>query len=221
MDAVSLTVEHRDVLRKKVKALRRSGMIPIHLYGRDMQSMSLQAPLMSVSKVIRQVGHNIPLYLTIEGSKEQNLVFVREVQHHPVTNQLLHVDFYRVDASRRIVGEVPIALMGEAPAVRVHRGVLMQTLHQLSVECLPMEMPERVEIDISGLEEFDQGIRVSDFVPGQGITVLTDPEELIVRVSAPRIAEEQVQPDALVEETASGQLAETDLGVDQADSADK
>ena len=209
MDTVSLTVEPRDVLRKKVRSLRRSGVIPLHLYGRDMQSLSLQAPLASVSRVVSQVGHNIPLYLTVAGSNKQNLVFVREVQHHPITNQLLHVDFYRVDASRRIIGEVPVVLLGEAPAVRIHRGVLMQTLHQLSVECLPMEMPERIEIDISGLEELDQGIRVSDFVPSEGITVLTDPEELIVRVAAPRVTDDPAQPDMIVGEAATGELPDT------------
>ena len=192
MDTISLDVGPRDVLRKKVKALRRSGIIPLHLYGRDMPSRALQADSATVTKLVRQVGHNIPLYLKVEGSQEESLVFVREVQHHPVTNRILHVDFYRVDVTQRIRGEVPITLLGEAPAVRVHHGILMQSLHQLSVECLPMEMPERIEIDISGLEELDQGIRVSDFIHSQGIAVLTDPEELIVRVGAPRVVEEEV-----------------------------
>ena len=198
MDTISLDVGPRDVLRKKVKALRRSGVIPLHLYGRDMPSRALQADGATVARIVSQVGRNIPLYLKVEGSQEQSLVFVREVQLHPVTNRILHVDFFRVDVTQRIKGDVPITLLGEAPAVRVHRGILMQSLHQLSVECLPMEMPERIEIDISGLEELDQGIRVSDFSPGQGITVLTDPEELIVRVGAPRVTEEEVgRPEAV------------------------
>ena len=197
MDTISLDVGPRDVLRKKVKALRRSGIIPLHLYGMDLPSRALQADSATVTKLVRQVGHNIPLYLKVEGSQEQSLVFVGEVQLHPVTNRILHVDFYRVDVTQRIRGEVPITLLGEAPAVRVHHGILMQSLHQLSVECLPMEMPERIEIDISGLDELDQGIRVSDFVPGQGIAILTDPEELIVRVGAPRVVEEEaVRPAA-------------------------
>ena len=198
MDTISLDVGPRDVLRKKVKALRRSGVIPLHLYGRDIPSQALQADSATVARIVSQVGRNIPLYLKVEGSQEQSLVFVREVQLHPVTNRILHVDFFRVDVTQRIKGDVPITLLGEAPAVRVHRGILMQSLHQLSVECLPMEMPERIEIDISGLEELDQGIRVSDFSPGQGITVLTDPEELIVRVGAPRVTEEEVgRPEAV------------------------
>ena len=205
MDTISLDVGPRDVLRKKVKALRRSGVIPLHLYGRDMPSRALQADNATVAKIVNQVGHNIPLYLKVEGSAEQNLVFVREVQHHPITNRILHVDFYRVDATEKTTGEVPIVLLGEAPAVRVHHGVLMQSLHQLSVECLPMEMPERIEIDISGLEELDQGIRVSDFPPGPGVTVLTDPEELIVRIGAPRVVEEEVErPEAEVPVVAEG-----------------
>ena len=207
MDTISLDVGPRDVLRKKVKALRRSGIIPLHLYGRDIPSRALQADSATVTKLVRQVGHNIPLYLKVEGSQEESLVFVREVQHHPVTNRILHVDFYRVDVTQRIRGEVPITLLGEAPAVRVHHGILMQSLHQLSVECLPMEMPERIEIDISGLEELDQGIRVSDFIPSQGIAVLTDPEELIVRVGAPRVAEGEVERPAAAaaEEEAVGE----------------
>ena len=212
MDTISLDVGPRDVLRKKVKALRRSGVIPLHLYGKDVPSRALQADSATVAKIVSQVGRNIPLYLKVAGTKEQNLVFVREVQHHPVTNRILHVDFYRVDVTQRIKGEVPITLLGEAPAVRVHHGILMQSLHQLSVESLPMEMPERIEIDISGLEELDQGIRVSDFTPGQGITVLTDLEELIVRVGAPRVVEEEVErpaaEEAAEEVSEEGQEAE-------------
>ena len=203
MDTISLDVSSRDVLRKKVKALRRTGMIPLHLYGRGMPSRSLQADSSTVTKIVNQVGHNIPLYLNLADTKEQDLVFVREIQHHPITNRILHVDFYRIDVSQRVKGEVPITLLGEAPAVRIHHGILMQALHVLSVECLPMEMPERIEIDISGLEELDQGIRVSDYAPGSGITVLSDSEELIVRVGAPRVVEEVERPEAEVPTEAS------------------
>jgi large subunit ribosomal protein L25 len=209
MDTVSLDVSPRGTLRKKVKALRRTGMVPLHLYGKGMPSKALQADGSTVSKIVRQVGHNIPLYLKLEGTMEQDLVFVREIQHHPVTNRILHVDFFRVDATTKTVGEVPVVLFGEAPAIRVHRGVLMQTLHTLSVECLPMEMPERIQIDISGLEELDQGIRVSDYDPGSGIAILTDPEELIVRVGAPRIAEGESERPEAVDVPTANQAAES------------
>jgi large subunit ribosomal protein L25 len=188
MDTISLDVSPRGTLRKKVKALRRTGIVPIHIYGNGIPSKALQADNMTVSKVVRQVGQNIPLYLKVEGAEEQELVFVREVQLHPVTNVLLHVDFFRVDPSMKAMGAVPIVLVGEAPAVKVRKGILMQTLHMLSVECLPMEMPERIEIDISVLEDLEQSMRVTDYTPKSGLTILTDPDELIVRVASPRIA---------------------------------
>ena len=212
MDAISLDVSSRDVLRKKVKALRRTGKVPLHLYGKGMPSQSLQADSSTVTKIVNQVGHNIPLYLKLENTEEQDLVFVREVQHHPITNRILHVDFFRVDVLQRVKGEVPITLLGEAPAVRIHHGILMQTLHTLSVECLPMEMPERIEIDISGLEDIDQGIRVSDYTSGFDITILSDSEELIVRVGAPRVAEEVGKPEAGVTDEAETEEAVEEAG---------
>jgi large subunit ribosomal protein L25 len=190
MDAISLEATPRDVLGKKVSVLRRSGMTPIHLYGKGIDSRALQTDSVTVNKIVSQVGQNIPLQLKVSDTNEQALVFVREVQRHAVTNQILHIDFYRVDATERLRGEIPVVLTGEAPAVRVHRGILMQTLHTLAVECLPMDTPERIDVDISHLEALDDGIRVSDLATDPAITILTDPEELIVRVNAPRVAED-------------------------------
>ncbi len=192
MDAISLEVTPRDVLGKKVSALRRAGMTPVHLYGKGVDSRALQGDTATVARVVSQVGQNIPLYLKVSDTREQDLVFVREVQRHPITNQILHVDFYRVEATQRVRGEVPVVLAGEAPAVRVHRGVLMQALYVLAVEALPMDMPERIEVDISHIEELDQDVRVSDIAVDQAITILTDAEELVVRINAPRVAEEPV-----------------------------
>ncbi len=190
MDTISLDVSSRDVLRKKVKALRREGTTPLHLYGKGKPSRALQADSFTVGRVVAQVGHSVPLHLKLDGAKEQALVFIREVQYHPITSRVLHVDFYQVDAAERVSGSAPIVLTGEAPAIRVHRGVLMQTLHYLSVECLPMAMPERIDVDISHLEELEQGIRVSDLVTDAGVTILADPEDLIVRITSPRVTEE-------------------------------
>ena len=199
MDAISLEVTPRDVVGKKVSALRRAGMTPVHLYGKGVDSRALQGDTATVARVVNQVGQNIPLYLKVSDTREQDLVFVREVQRHPITNQILHVDFYRVEATQRVRGEVPVILTGEAPAVRVHRGVLMQALYTLVVECLPMDTPERIEVDISHIEELDQDVRVSDIAVDQAITILTDAEELVVRINAPRVSEEAAAAAAQAE----------------------
>lgn len=218
MDAISLEATPRDVLGKKVSNLRRAGMTPVHLYGKGIDSRALQADSATLNKVVGQVGTNIPLYLKVSDASEQDLVFVREVQRHAITNQILHVDFYRVEATQRVRGEIPVVLSGEAPAVRIHRGVLMQALFTLVVEALPMDMPERIDVDISHIEDLDQDIRVSDIAVGQAFTVLTDTEELVVRINAPRVAEEPMaapvsQEVATVEEAAAA-AAEAEEGSD-------
>ena len=202
MDAISLEATPRDVLGKKVSNLRRAGMTPVHLYGKGIGSRALQADSATLTKIVGQVGQNIPLYLKVSDASEQDLVFVREVQRHAITNQILHVDFYRVEATQRVRGEIPVVLSGEAPAVRIHRGVLMQALFTLVVEALPMDMPERIDVDISHIEDLDQDVRVSDIAVDQAITVLTDAEELVVRINAPRVAEEPMAAPAAQEEAA-------------------
>ena len=142
---------------------------------------------------------------------------MREVQRHAITNQILHVDFYRVEATQRVRGEIPVVLSGEAPAVRIHRGVLMQALFTLVVEALPMDMPERIDVDISHIEELDQDIRVSDISVGQAITVLTDSEELVVRINAPRVAEEPVAAPAAQEEAAVEVVGEASEAEEESD----
>lgn len=219
MDAISLEATPRDVLGKKVSNLRRAGMTPVHLYGKGIDSRALQADSATLSRIVGQVGTNIPLYLKVSDASEQDLVFVREVQRHAITNQILHVDFYRVEATQRVRGEIPVVLTGEAPAVRIHRGVLMQALFTLVVEALPMDMPERIDVDISHIEELDQDVRVSDLAVDQAITVLTDTEELVVRINAPRVSEEPTaapvdQEVATVEEAAAAAEAETEEGSD-------
>ena len=193
MDAVTLDAAPRDALGRKVKALRRAGATPLHLYGKGMPSLALQGDSATVAKVVGKVGHHMPLYLKLDGATGQELVFVREIQRHPITNRIIHVDLFRVDVSQRISGEIPITLIGEAPATRSHGGVLMQSLRHLSVECLPMDMPEKMEIDISHLEELEQGIRVSDLAQVPGLMILADPEELIVKVNTPRVQEEAAE----------------------------
>ena len=161
METLSFQVSKRVVLGKKVKELRRQGLTPLHLYGKGAPSVFLQADSPAVADIVKQVGNNIPLNLSYSEAETPDLVFVREIQRHPISNQILHVDFYRIDVTQKVRGVVPIFLQNESPAVRIHGGVLSQLTHSLSVECLPMDMPERIDIDISVIEIPDQAIPVS------------------------------------------------------------
>jgi large subunit ribosomal protein L25 len=123
------------------------------------------------------------------------LAFVREIQFHPLTSEVLHADLYGVDVARPVQVEVPVRLDGEAPAVRSLGGVLGQILHAITVECLPLEVPDAIRVDISGLDAFDKLIRVSDLTVPPHVSVLTDSSQVVVHVSPPR-AEEKVEVPA-------------------------
>ncbi len=185
MDALYLDVAARSVLGKNFSNLRRAGTTPLHLIGRGKPSLALQCDTSTVSRVLAQVGRHMPFYVQGEGT-DQELVFVREVQRHPITNRLLHVDLLRVDVSQAVRADIPVTLVGESPAVRTLGGELSQTVYTLSVEALPMEMPDHLEVDVSTITALDQALRVSDLTTPSGVTIVSDPDEMVARVSSPR-----------------------------------
>jgi large subunit ribosomal protein L25 len=134
----------------------------------------------------------VPITVKVAGEKGENICFVRETQLHPVTEELLHVDFYRVDVSQTVRAEVPIILEGEPPAVRNLGGILLRPFDTLEVEALPLDMPESFRIDVTVLEDFTSSVRIGDIEVEEGVNILRDPVEMIARVVAPRIEEEEV-----------------------------
>lgn len=120
----------------------------------------------------------------------------REVQQDVLKGSLLHVDFYQVKMTEAIEVEVPIVLVGEAPALKNKENMLAQELNTLSIECLPANIPDSIEVDVSSLAEPDEAIRVRDIVPGAGITILNDPEVMLARITVQREIIEEV-PEAV------------------------
>lgn len=219
----TLKLSPREVTGKKVRQLRSKGITPVHLYGGSTDSSSLQVQASELRRLLSHVGGNVPITVEVEGTEGQNICFVREVQRHPVTEQVIHVDFLRVDENQIVTAEVPIILDGDAPAVRNLGGTLAQPIQSLRVESLPFNMPAALHISISSLEGFGDAVRVSDLVLGEGVTTRIEPNEMIARVMQPRLEEEF--EDELEEETLEeGALAavedgeETDEGDSEKDS---
>ena len=140
--------------------------------------------------------------------------FVREVQRHPVTDALVHVDFLRTDVSRKIIAEVPVVLEGVPPAVSLQAGTLIQNMLTLSIEALPLDMPVSLNVDVTFLEDFDTTIHVSDIVVAEGLTVMSAGDSLVARVAPPRVEVEEVTEAEEGEEGVEGEEAE---GADGAD----
>ena len=189
MEEQTLSLSQRTVTGKKVKQLRRQGILPVHMYGRGIDSMSLQGVAGDLRRLLPRIGTNIPVSVRVEGNEGENVCFVRDVQRHPVTEDLLHIDFIRVDVTQTISAEVPIALIGFAPAT-LRGGTLLQPLTSLLVEALPMNIPATVEADVSGLDDFEKSIVVRDIPIADNVTVLTDQDEFVARVIPPRVETE-------------------------------
>ena len=192
METLSITLSPREVTGKKVSRLRQEGIVPVHFYGPGVDSASLQADFLTLRSVLISAGRNVPITVKVVGEDGENICFVREIQVHPVTEELLHVDFYRVDVTQTVRAEVPIFLEGEPPAVRNLGGILLQPFDTLEVEALPLDMPESLRVDVTILEDFSASIRIGDVEVAEGVNILRDPVEMIARVVAPRIEEEEV-----------------------------
>ena len=199
MDGLTLTAVSRTVTGKKVRVLRRDGVVPIHMFGRGIESQSLQADSRTLSTVLPQAGTNVPITIDVDGQDGDNVCFVRQVQRHPVSEALLHVDFQRVDISRKVSAEVPLLLEGVSLAVEEMEGTLLQTLSSISVEALPMSMPASFTVDVSILDDFDKTIRVATLQAEEDVTILNDGEEMIATVVRPRVEEEEVPDDEELE----------------------
>lgn len=208
MADVQLVVDPRTVTGKKVKALRRQGITPAHLYGRGTESLALQAETQTITSLLRTAGRNAIIDLQINGEHEPRPVVLRGVQRNPVTGELVHIDFFQISLTERLRAEVPLVITGEAPAVNVYNGVLLQSLDHLSVEALPRDVPEQIEVDVTGLEVLDAALFVRDLRIPPNVEVLADPDQLVAKVEPPRIAAEiEAEEAAAAEEVAAEEAA--------------
>ncbi len=201
MQTPTLSVENRSALGKKVKALRRMGLTPIHVYGKATESLSLQVPAPTLQRALAAVGQTIPLILEVGG--DEHFVIVREVQRDPVTEQVLHVDFLQVSRTELMRVEVPLEMTGEAPALRLESTTFVQDLHGVEVEALPMNVPPVLPVDISSLDEIDKPIHAGEISLPTGVTLITDPEALVARVVHQRVVVEEEAPADEAEEAAA------------------
>jgi large subunit ribosomal protein L25 len=187
---IELAVTPRSILGKKVKGLRQQGMTPANIYGHGIPSRAVQVPTPDLARTIRIAGRNTMLQVHVEGEKKRRPVFIRDVQRNPTTDEFLHVDFYQVSLKEKIRLEVPLVVVGEAPAVAVYHGILLQSVNAISMEGLPTDLPPHIEVDVSGLEEIDDAIHVKDLDVSPDVTLLVDPELVVAKVAAPRLVEE-------------------------------
>jgi large subunit ribosomal protein L25 len=188
-----LTVQTRaEVGRNAIKKVRKQGLIPGVIYGVGHEPINLEVNGRQLSTVLaHSSSENILLELEIiDGENKRNsLAMIQEVQHHPLQRRILHVDFHAVSATEKITAEVPIETVGEPVGVKTGGGLLEHILRDLEVECLPGDLPERIQVDVASLD-INQSIHVKDLQLPAGVEAITDGDLTVVAVSAARVEEE-------------------------------
>jgi large subunit ribosomal protein L25 len=214
MEDLKLKASKREVLGKKTRFLRRQGITPAHLFGHGLESQALQCETAKLQRVIARAGMTRLITLGIEGDKERRSVFIREIQRDACTGELLHIDLFQIRKAEKIRVDVPIVLVGEAPVMKTKGYTLTQSLTDLSIECLPDKLPPQIEVDLSPLEEVGQAIHVRDIALSPDITLHTDPDQMIARVTEARVVEEEVIPEEVAAEAEAE--AEAEEGAEEA-----
>lgn len=209
MPDLELQAEPRTVLGKKVAALRRRGLTPANIYGHSLPSQAVQVPTLELSHLLRRAGHTHLIRLQVAGEGSPRMVLVRDISRKATNDQLLHIDFYQVRMNEKTTVEVPIVITGSAPAVEEGLGVLFQQVSLLPVDCLPQDIPDHIEVDISSLSGVHSLIHLRDIALPGSVTTTVDPDEVIVSIS--------VDKSSFEEEAAATQEAEAEAPTEPAE----
>lgn len=191
MTEFTLTAQKRTVVGKQVGQLRRSGMVPGTVYGPKLEPINVQFPYRILQLALMQAGGTNIIDLTIEGDRVVR-VLARDVQRDVVRGDILHVDFFALDMKAKIRADIPLALVGENLLVQAKRAIIISGTNNLTVELLPTQLMQHIDVDISTLKEVGDVITVADLKLDPSIHIVNDPDEMIVKLmqsSAARAAE--------------------------------
>ena len=211
---MQLKASTRELLGKRSRRLYGQGKLAAVVYGHNTKPTALELDRLEFQKVFVKSGRT---HLVVDGAKTEK-VLVREIQTHPRRLGPIHVDFYQVNLEEKISVEVPVHLVGESAAVKRGDADVLQPIHMLRVDCLPSDIPEAFEVDLTPLEEIESEFRVADLTVPKGVTVLVDPEELIVKIVHKReMKVEEEVPTAEAAVAAEGEAgAEGEEGAEEA-----
>lgn len=191
MNKIILEVKPREVFGKKLRKLRIEGLIPANVYGPEFKSRSITISFNDFIKTYKVAKETGVVHLTL--GKEEIPVLIKNLQRHPVTEKILHVDFRKIDLAKKVTTEVPVKVIGASEAVSVKGGVLLTLSETLEVEALPSDIPHEIEVDIAKITEIGQEIKVGDLPKSAKYEIKTPADKVIVSVVAHK--EESITPE--------------------------
>lgn len=221
MQHPQLKADKREILGKKVKKLRREGIMPANIYGKGLASLAIQVDTKAFDELFEEVGETGLVDLMVDGKKHP--VLIKNVNMDFRTYTPLHADFYQVNLKEKVKTMVPIELTGEAQAVTEKVGILLPQLSEVEVEALPEELPENIVVDVSRLATIDEQITVGDIPVLDGVSILTDPTVTIVKIGEAVVEEPEpeVAPETEEGTPAEGEVAEGSTEEPQKESAEE
>lgn len=210
MEKHKLSVQKRTIAGRKVKNLRKQGLLPANIYGKNIKSEMVQIDLKEFKKVYNKAGETGIVELKVEGEEKTRPVLIHNPQLHPVDDFPLHVDFYQVSLKEKIKATVPIVISGQASAVINKEGLLLTVLNEVMVECLPTDLPEKIEVDVSQLKKVNEEIKVGKLnIDETKVKILTDTNLVICKISSliTEEAKKEMEAEAATKATAEAEKA--------------
>ncbi|MFA5386148.1 MAG: 50S ribosomal protein L25 [Candidatus Paceibacterota bacterium] len=193
-----IIAQKREILGKAVSQLRETGVIPAELYGHNVKNIHLGLPKKEFSDVFKVAGENEIINLVVDDKKIP--VLVHDIQKNALTDEIIHVDFYQVKMTEKIIVATPLDFVGEAPAIKEKDGVLVKAMHEIKVEALPANLPHSIKVDLSSLDDIGKNIHVGDLSIPKDVKVLVDPQTVVATITEKAKEEEVVVEEPKVDE---------------------
>ncbi len=192
---MEIKAEKREFFGKKNRALREQGRIPAILYGPDFKSEPVSVNLKEVKLIYQKAGESTVIDLKVKDEKESYKVLIKDIQWDPVTDDLIHVDFYKANLAEKVSVSIPVKIIGESAIVKSGAGIVLTLLSEIEVEALPLDLPHEVEVNVSSLTEIGQSVAVKDLpIDHTKVKVLEHhPEDLVVKIDYAVQIEKEVE----------------------------
>ena len=214
-----LEATKREILGKKVKKLRREGILPANVYGKDLASTAVQVEMKAFSDVFEQVGETGLIDLQLDGKTRP--VLVKNPQLAYPLRTFLHVDLFQVNLKEKVKTMVPVVLTGEPLAVTEKLGILLQTQNEVEIEALPEALPENIEVDVAHLAQVDDQVLVSDLKAPEGVEILTDAGQTVAKIGELVVEEPEPEEPAEGEEGAESETTDEGEKSDEGEKAEE
>jgi large subunit ribosomal protein L25 len=190
MDKITLKAQERNITGRKVKRLRKEGKLPGNVYGSDIKSVAVTLDAKEFLSAYKKSGETSVVELVV--GKQTYPVLIHNIQIDPVTSSPLHADFLKIDLKKKVTANIPLELVGEAPAEKQGVGTVVSYVDEVEVEALPGDLIDKIEVNVEALTEAEQSISIKDLhYDKEKLTITNDPETIVVKVEVQK--EEPVQ----------------------------